>query len=481
MGGEEAASFKPIRFPLGADVGSTQGRTLLKADHLHSSGSSFPAIRLFFSRKKVPSASLKPWNPGLGWRCPGRGPVIENPDKKKERIARRKARAAQARNERQNLRRVCRLFREAALKMEIDLSPDLKVLSWRGRSDPDACAAAKSALVQTVEMLKSGWTGSGSKPWSTVDRKHLSKFRKTVKSARKPDAGLEKIEARATMPVSNSTHEVATSLPTAVGNEKLLETESVSQCDNGEVGRNAGENESSAKERASCPEYGNVDRRAEEISSEELWAEIEVLEAEIGWWKAACETSQKELHEAAAGRRRAEEALAASRVAATHEFGPAKLVASLLLHPRRAVSVSEALTLVSALFPARVVVLPSALESASKLDGISKRGNRLLNLLLRLATDYYEVIAEKGDSVARKVFTPDEYSAHEAQTTRDGPLGKVRDFAYHGTPLKMEQHLKIGIAADTSRTLRCYFAWLADERKLVIGHCGEHLPVSSHK
>ena len=45
----------------------------------------------------------------------------------------------------------------------------------------------------------------------------------------------------------------------------------------------------------------------------------------------------------------------------------------------------------------------------------------------------------------------------------------------------MEQHLKIGIAADTSRTLRCYFAWLADERKLVIGHCGEHLPVSSHK
>ncbi len=45
----------------------------------------------------------------------------------------------------------------------------------------------------------------------------------------------------------------------------------------------------------------------------------------------------------------------------------------------------------------------------------------------------------------------------------------------------MEQHLKIGVAADTSKTLRCYFAWLAEERRLVIGYCGEHLPVSGRR
>lgn len=27
----------------------------------------------------------------------------------------------------------------------------------------------------------------------------------------------------------------------------------------------------------------------------------------------------------------------------------------------------------------------------------------------------------------------------------------------------------------------CYFAWLADERRIVIGHCGEHLPVSGRR
>lgn len=39
----------------------------------------------------------------------------------------------------------------------------------------------------------------------------------------------------------------------------------------------------------------------------------------------------------------------------------------------------------------------------------------------------------------------------------------------------MEQHLKIGVKDSPAEALRIHFAWVADERKIVIGHCGPHL------
>ena len=40
----------------------------------------------------------------------------------------------------------------------------------------------------------------------------------------------------------------------------------------------------------------------------------------------------------------------------------------------------------------------------------------------------------------------------------------------------MLKHLKIGIKDSLSETLRVHFEWLADEKRIVIGHCGGHLP-----
>lgn len=112
---------------------------------------------------------------------------------------------------------------------------------------------------------------------------------------------------------------------------------------------------------------------------------------------------------------------------------------------------------------------------------MSTRGSRLQKLLVTLGTEYYEALAGKGDSEARRVFSSSEYSACESETVRSGGLGRLREFSYNGEQIRIEQHLKIGVAADTAKTLRCYFAWFADEQRIVVGVCGEHLAVASYR
>lgn len=211
-----------------------------------------------------------------------------------------------------------------------------------------------------------------------------------------------------------------------------------------------------------------------------LWEEIEALENRVKHWQAECEAARTALFEANERTRRVEEAFL-SKANGTQSDEGSHVLARLLVNPNARVTLSEALTTASSLYPEKMVVLPSAYESAEKLDDVSTRGGRLLKLLIKLGSEYYEALAGKGDSEARHVFSPSEYSACESETVRWGGLGRLREFSYNGTQIRMEQHLKIGVAADTSKTLRCYFAWLAEERRLVIGYCGEHLPVSGRK
>ena len=214
-----------------------------------------------------------------------------------------------------------------------------------------------------------------------------------------------------------------------------------------------------------------------------LWEEVESLEAQVRHWRSEYEDAQKELHEAHGARRRAEELLLAGKKeeGSSCTTETALTLARLCVNPNMSVTPVEALRTVADLFPNRIVVLPSAYESADKVDRNFKRGGKLLKLLLKLGTDYFDVLTEKGDSAARKVFSPSEYSACESDKVRTGDLGRLRVFVYNGAQIRMEQHLKIGIAANTSVTLRCYFAWIAQEKKFVIGYCGEHLPVASHR
>ena len=214
-----------------------------------------------------------------------------------------------------------------------------------------------------------------------------------------------------------------------------------------------------------------------------LWEEVESLEGQVRHWRSEYEEAQKELHEAHTARRRTEELLLAGKKEeeALCSQETALTLARLVVNPNLRVTPVEALRTAAQLFANRIVVLPAAYESAEKVDRNFKRGGKLLKLLLKLGTDYYDVLTEKGDAEARKVFSSSEYSACESDTVRSGGLGRLRDFVYNGESVRMEQHLKIGIAADTSVTLRCYFAWIAEERKFVVGYCGEHLPVASHR
>lgn len=227
----------------------------------------------------------------------------------------------------------------------------------------------------------------------------------------------------------------------------------------------------------------NGDAAPDSPMGELLWEEVASLEAQVKHWRNECEASQKALHEAHSARRRTEELFVAARreeaVACPQET--ALTLARLCLNPNLSVTPGEALRTAAELFPNRIAVLPAAYESADKLDRNFRRGGKLLKLLLKLGTEYFDALVGKGDSVARTVFSSSEYSAQESDTVTNGALGRMRDFTYNGETYRMEQHLKIGIASDTSLTLRCYFTWIAGERKFVIGYCGEHLPVASHR
>jgi hypothetical protein len=131
------------------------------------------------------------------------------------------------------------------------------------------------------------------------------------------------------------------------------------------------------------------------------------------------------------------------------------------------------------MFPARCEILESAWKSAREMPQF-KNGRRLLDMLRRLMTQYFDAMKTDGDNSARKVFSADEYSAMESETVMRTPsLRDKRIFARNGHSIEMFRHLKMGKKDNVELTLRVHFAWLATENKLVIGYCGEHLPIAS--
>lgn len=130
-------------------------------------------------------------------------------------------------------------------------------------------------------------------------------------------------------------------------------------------------------------------------------------------------------------------------------------------------------------FPNRCEILESAWKSAKEMPQF-KNGRRLLDMLRRLMTQYFDAIKTDGDNSARKVFSADEYSAMESETVMRTPnLRDKRVFVRNGDSIEMFRHLKMGKKDNVELTLRVHFAWLASESKIVIGYCGEHLPIAS--
>lgn len=137
-------------------------------------------------------------------------------------------------------------------------------------------------------------------------------------------------------------------------------------------------------------------------------------------------------------------------------------------------TLEQSLTLISALFPDRIVVLESAYDSAQE-SCMFRHSKKAFELLWNLANGYWEALENgKGDMHAKTVFGHNAYAQNEGEALSSGGK-KRRTFMYRGQDLEMHKHLKIGVKDSAAETLRIHFEWLADEKRIVIGHCGKHL------
>lgn len=134
----------------------------------------------------------------------------------------------------------------------------------------------------------------------------------------------------------------------------------------------------------------------------------------------------------------------------------------------------ESLEIIEAIFGDRVVVLPEAYESADE-SRAYRNPRDVFRLLVRLATDFWtKLVNEPGE--ARGVFSHAEYASGGSETERNNDACiKDRTRSYRGKELVMWPHLKAGGKGGPDRCLRIHFEWVADEQKIVIGHCGHHL------
>lgn len=140
------------------------------------------------------------------------------------------------------------------------------------------------------------------------------------------------------------------------------------------------------------------------------------------------------------------------------------------------ISLVQALQLIRILFAERIVVLDTAMVAAQDSDSQNfKYGKRALDLLWKLANGYWQALSEgRGDQHAKAAIGNNAYAQNEGQAlTLEGK--RRRTFSYRGRDVVMEKHLRLGVKESISKTLRVHFAWLADEKRIVIGHCGKHL------
>lgn len=139
-------------------------------------------------------------------------------------------------------------------------------------------------------------------------------------------------------------------------------------------------------------------------------------------------------------------------------------------------TLEQVLRLTVSLFPDRIVALETAFTSAKESDdGGFSEGGGAAKLLMKLANDYWPVLASGGgDQQAKGIFGQNSFAAKESETlSRTGRTR--RTFNYLDRDFLMEKHLKIGVKDSTAKTLRVHFDWVAEEKKIIIGHCGKHL------
>ena len=126
-------------------------------------------------------------------------------------------------------------------------------------------------------------------------------------------------------------------------------------------------------------------------------------------------------------------------------------------------------------FGERVVVLPSAYASAKNAANF-KYGKQLGALLYRFVTDYYVALARgDGEALTHNILGQAYCPGHGDESKAGAKARQARTFTHRGVVYVMWRHLRIGTRENTAETIRVHFAWDSTNKKLVIGHCGEHL------
>lgn len=198
------------------------------------------------------------------------------------------------------------------------------------------------------------------------------------------------------------------------------------------------------------------------------------LEEDIGELEEDVEELKGQLYQArmeADGLRQARENAASAKIGRSGDNATA--IAAIVSLVDREPPLEDCLTILAALYPDRLVVLESAMNSAAK-SGRFRRGRQAFHLLHTLVRDYWEGLAGGGSDTSLKGLFGNGYSAKEAETLSTAGRQR-RTFVYKGQLVLMERHLKIGVKDSLSETFRAHFEWFADEQKIVIGHCGGHL------
>lgn len=138
-------------------------------------------------------------------------------------------------------------------------------------------------------------------------------------------------------------------------------------------------------------------------------------------------------------------------------------------------SLTNALIILEALYSDRVTVLPSARRSAEE-SAQFKKPDKAWELLLQLVTNYWTAVQTGGDAEGKKCFSDATFASRESETVEGRKEARERrTFRHKGADLVMWKHLKIGVKDSVAETWRCHFEFDAEEKKVVIGHCGRHL------
>ena len=125
----------------------------------------------------------------------------------------------------------------------------------------------------------------------------------------------------------------------------------------------------------------------------------------------------------------------------------------------------------------RIVVTQKALDSAKEVNSVFKRTDKLLELICKLASSYYDTVVENNDADGRNIFGSGAFSSHESDAINNSTNPKFlvdRTLRIDGKSIRLEKHLKIGTDNNNAYTLRIYFYFNPDDKKIYIGYCGKH-------